>query len=307
MPDTQIRKPALIVHGGAWDMPQAAWHAHRLGCEAALAAGLAVLDQGGSALDSVEAAVRVLEDDPTFDAGRGSFLTSDGTIEMDAGLMDGATLEVGAVGAVGAVRHPITLARRVLESEHCLIVGAGALKFARAHGVETCDSDWLITDKERARWQALQGREVSAAEFFAAPKGTVGAVALDRHGNLAAATSTGGTPGKPPGRIGDSPIPGAGYYAENGLAAASATGWGEAFLRLLVSARACERARSMSAAEACAAAIDGLGRLAARGGLVMVDADGRVGFAFNTTAMAFAYRDDGGTVRSGPGARDQNA
>jgi beta-aspartyl-peptidase (threonine type) len=221
---------------------------------------------------------------------------------MDAGIMDGATLDVGAIAAVRDVRNPITLARRVLESEHCLIVGPGAGQFADRHNVERCDSDWLVTAAERRRWQALHGRQVSAAEFFSAPKGTVGAVALDARGNLAAATSTGGTPGKPPGRVGDSPIPGAGYYAENELAAVSSTGWGEGFLRLLVAARAADCARSLPAPQACAEAIKNLARLKARGGLIMVDGAGRIGFAFNTTAMAYAYRDEFDALHAGPTA-----
>jgi len=291
---------SMIVHGGAWDMPDSVFDAHRKGCEAALDAGLAILDQGGSALDAVETAVRSMEDNPTFDAGRGSFLTSEGIVEMDAGMMDGSTLDVGAVAAVRDIRNPIALARQVLASEHCLIVGAGAQSFAAAHNVETCDAGWLVTASERARWETLQGREVSASAFFAAPKGTVGAVALDASGSLAAATSTGGTPGKPPGRVGDSPIPGAGYYAENGVAAVSTTGWGEGFLRLLVAARSAERARTLPAPEACTESIAALARLNARGGVILVDAAGRLGVAFNTTAMAYAYRDEKGQLHAGP-------
>ena len=188
---------AIGVHGGAFNIPVAEREAHRLGCRAALERGLAVLRGGGSALDAVEAAVRVLEDDGTFDAGRGSFLDEDGNVSLDAGIMDGSTLDTGSVAAAIGVPNAVSLARAVLATEHAVIVGDGARRFAERHGVTVCDPADMVHPRERARWQMLGGgqpRSDWADQMFG---DTVGAVARDATGRIAAATSTGGSPASP--------------------------------------------------------------------------------------------------------------
>jgi beta-aspartyl-peptidase (threonine type) len=290
----------MIVHGGAWAIPAEAQGPHRDGCLAALALGAEVLDRHGSALDAVETAVAHLEDDPTFDAGRGSFLSLDGVVELDASIMSGHDLQAGAVACVTTVRNPVRLARRVLESEHTMLVGRGAEEFAAAAGVEACTQEWLVTDRERERWAELVKRPPTIEEFFDIPRGTVGAVAFDCHGNIAAATSTGGPPVKQPGRVGDSPIIGAGCYASNDSAGVSVTGWGEAFVRLVWSYRATLASLERPAQAACDHALSLLAPLQARGGVIMVDRNGEVGVAFNTPAMAFASRDGNGAIAAGP-------
>src|SRR5580692_9087292 len=206
-----LRQPVLLIHGGAWAMPDDAVAAHERGIANALAAGWAVLSKNGSALDAIEAAISVMEDDDTFDAGRGSFLTRDGRVQLDALMMDGATLRAGAVACVERLKNPIQTARLVLEySPHVYFAGAGAEEFAREHGVDLIDNSELVLDRERLRLQAAQARAqagIPDRTFAGEPPeshDTVGAVAIDAHGNLAAATSTGGTLNKAPGRVGDS-------------------------------------------------------------------------------------------------------
>jgi L-asparaginase / beta-aspartyl-peptidase len=287
---------ALIVHGGAWAIPDDAVEAHRSGVEAALAAGWAVLERGGTALDAVEAAVRLMEDDPTFDAGTGSMLNRDGEVELDAILMRGEDMEAGAVAAVRGIRHPISLARLVLEhSEHVLLVARGANRFAAEHSMAEVDEGDLLVGRERARWEEMRaGKGLPARRFFEGPRGTVGAVARDAAGRLAAGTSTGGTPGKYPGRVGDSPIPGAGCYCDGDAGGASATGYGEAILR----ATLCRDAVRLldEGADPALAARGSIARLEARfqghGGIILIDHDGRVGHAHNTPRMAVACRGD---------------
>lgn len=280
---------AIAVHGGAFAIPPDEHEAHRLGCRRALERGREILLAGGSALDAVEAAVRVLEDDGTFDAGRGSFLDEDGNVSLDAGMMDGATLATGSVAAAIGVRSAVTLARRVLESPHAVIVGEGARRFAEQHGVETCDPADLVHPRERARWEAAGGGQAGpdwAAQMFG---DTVGAVALDAGGNLAAATSTGGSPRKPRGRVGDSPFVGAGLFADNRSAAVSTTGHGELIIPLVWAKAAADLVDAGDAApQAAAAAVALLDRLDAKGGLIVLDRHGNVGVAWNTPAMAFA-------------------
>lgn len=273
------RRPALIVHGGAGADPADALAELQDGVRAAVIAGWAALDGGGGALDAVEAAVRVLEDHPRFNAGRGSVLTSAGTVEMDASIMEGEELRNGAVAAVTAVRNPVTLARRILESgRHTLFVGPGAEARARALGVAACDPAELITDRQRQRLAAVQA-------------GTVGAVALDRHGTLAAATSTGGMAGKLPGRVGDSALIGCGTYASNRAGAVSCTGDGEAIIRVVLAHRALDLlAGADDPSHACRLAVDRLvadGR--GQGGLIMIDPRGRVGWAQSTPCMPVGF------------------
>jgi L-asparaginase / beta-aspartyl-peptidase len=233
VPHRGIRSPVLLVHGGAWDIPPDQLEAHTRGVIRAVETGYALLRQGSSSLDAVEAAVTVLEDDEAFDAGRGSFLTADGRVQLDALLMDGATLRAGAVACVERLKNPIQAARLVLEeSPHVYFVGAGAEEFARQHGLPLIDNAELVLDRERQRLRAAQARAragIPDPTFDGGPPhshDTVGAVALDEAGNLAAATSTGGTLNKTPGRVGDSSVIGCGGYADNRSAAASLTGWG---------------------------------------------------------------------------------
>lgn len=303
---------SLIVHGGAWDIPDGEVAEHQAGCRQALRAGWAVLERGGSALDAVEAAVHVLEDAPIFDAGVGSVLNRDGDVELDAAVMQGDTLRSGAVAAVRRVRHPITLARRVLESQVILLVGQGAERFAESAGVPFCDPSELVVERERARWEQLRaqdgfrtqdafgakpaaGEKRQAAGVTAHPSDTVGCVALDRAGNLAAGTSTGGTANKLPGRVGDSPLIGAGLYADNTTGGCSTTGWGESIMKVLLAKTATDLiGAGHDPAGAARAAIDVLERrVGGLGGCILLDAQGRIGFAFNTPRMAYAYRAEG--------------
>src|SRR5271168_3977761 len=254
------RTPTLLVHGGAWAIPDDMAEAHRLGVSNALAIGYAMLEDGATAVDAVEAAVTILEDDETFDAGRGSFLTRDGHVQLDALLMDGATLRAGGVACVERLRNPIQAARLVLDkSPHIYFVGAGAEDFAQQHGMALIDNSELVLDRERARLGEAQAKakaglpDLTFAGDDKSPEtalelrtgldshDTVGAVALDRHGNIAAATSTGGTLNKAPGRVGDSSLVGCGCYADNRSAAVSTTGWGEPMMKLVLSKWAADR------------------------------------------------------------------
>lgn len=288
---------SLIVHGGAWDIPDNEVEEHRTGCQRALDAGWRVLAQGGAALDAVEAAVRVLEDEPVFDAGVGSVLNQDGIVELDAALMDGQTLRFGAVAAVQRVRYPITLARRVLESHVALLVGQGAERFAEASGIPFCDPTDLVVDRERQRWEQLRNRAEARTQdsFMSYPGDTVGAVALDHTGNLAAATSTGGTPNKLPGRVGDSPLVGCGLYADNQTGGCSSTGWGESIIKVLLAKTATDLiGRGQEPMTAAREAIDILAqRVGGLGGCILLDGQGRPGLAYNTPRMAYAYRVEG--------------
>jgi beta-aspartyl-peptidase (threonine type) len=288
--------PVLLVHGGAWDIPSDEIAAHTRGVTRAAKVGFDLLREGAAALDAVEAAVTVLEDDETFDAGRGSFLTSDGRVQLDALMMDGATLRAGAVACVERLMNPIQAARLVLErSPHVYFVGAGAEEFARQHGLPLVENHELVTDRERERLRAAQARAQAGIEdqtFTGDQHDTVGAVALDLAGNLAAATSTGGTLNKTPGRVGDSSVIGSGGYADNRSAAASLTGWGEPIMKLVLAKWAADRVASGSLPEWVAAeAINSLEtRLKGHGGMILLDAAGRFGIFHNTPRMAWAVR-----------------
>ncbi len=285
---------AFIVHGGAWDIPDEEVPGHLTGCRSAAQIGWSILQQGGSALDAVEAAIRSLEDDPAFDAGKGAWLNSVGDVELDAIIMNGATLDNGAVAAVQHVRNPISLARLVMErTPHSLLAGTGAERFAQAQGISLCDESELLTGHELERWRAIKAqRNFSAVEAFGGlPHGTVGAAARDAHGHIAAGTSTGGTPNKLQGRVGDSPLIGCGCYADDLSAGASATGWGESIMKVVLSKTACDDV--LQGHDAQAAAEKAIGVLAQRaqglGGLIVIDRSGRIGVSFNTPRMARAW------------------
>jgi L-asparaginase / beta-aspartyl-peptidase len=346
-------RPTLLVHGGAWAIPPEMAADHQRGVAHALEVGYKILSEGGTATDAVEAAVTILEDDPTFDAGRGSFLTSEGKVQLDALLMDGATLRAGGVACVEHLRNPIQAARLVLDkSPHIYFVGAGAETFAQSHGIALIDNSELVLDRERIRLKEAQERlaagqpdqtfsgplaqddkspetaaqhraeeqaskvglgfspginefdstwalapEVSSPseepQALADPKfdshDTVGAVALDQYGNLAAGTSTGGTLNKAPGRVGDSSLIGCGCYADNHSAAVSLTGWGEPIMKLVLGKWATDRvSQGVTPELAAQQAISYLfARLGGHGGIILLGPDGQFGIAHNTPGMAW--------------------
>ncbi len=299
-----MKKKAILVHGGAWATPEDEREPHRKGTHLAVQAGWDILFQGGSALDAVTTAVRLMEGDSTFNAGRGAVLNAAGEVELDAAVMEGTNLATGAVAAVQGIEHPIDLARRVMErSPHALIVGPGALSFARTEGLSTCSASALIVDRERERWeqarkeQAGQSNKVLPNCYGSGSGDTVGAVACDQEGRLAAASSTGGALLKLPGRVGDCPLVGCGLYADDRSGAATATGWGEGNIRIVLARRAVELLSSQRAApEAARQAIGMLeARVNGRGGVILVDPEGNLGFAFNTPCMTHAYLTDGMT------------
>jgi L-asparaginase / beta-aspartyl-peptidase len=309
-PNMETKKIGLVIHGGAGTIERGSMTAekereYRAGLERALTAGYEILKRGGSSLDATEAAVRVLEDDPRFNAGRGSVFTSAGTNEMDASIMDGKTLKAGAVGSVKQIKNPIGLARLIMEkSPHVMLDCAGAEAFAKANGIELVDQKYFFTQE---RWDALQ--KVKAAEKHHASgdgksfiitdqdrHGTVGAVALDQGGNLAAATSTGGTTNKMPGRIGDTPVIGAGTYANNQTCAVSCTGDGEYFIRVAAAheVSALMQYRGLTLQEAAQTALDTVKQLGGTGGLIAIDKAGQIALPFNTNGMYRGYVDPKG-------------
>ncbi len=293
--------PTLLIHGGAWAMPDDEVEAHERGIGNALDAGYAVLEAGGRAVEAVEAAVVVMENDEIFDAGRGSFLTNDGRVQLDALLMNGADLRTGGVACVEHLRNPIMAARLVLEkSPHVYFVGTGAERFAVANGMKLCDNMDLVIPREQKRLYAAQEAELAGLKdttfsgeiLLPDPMlshDTVGAVALDVHGNVAAGTSTGGTLNKAPGRVGDSSLIGCGCYADNLSAAVSLTGWGEPIMKLVLGKWAVDRvAAGASPQQAASAAIAYLfDRLGGHGGVILLGPDGEVGMAHNTPRMAW--------------------
>lgn len=288
---------SLVVHGGAWDIPDDMVDLHRDGVHRALKAGWRILSKGGSAVEAVEAAIVIMEDDETFDAGRGSFINQVGEVELDASIMDGRSFKAGAIAAVQNVKNPITLARKIMdESEHVLLVGMGATRFAREHGVKTCGQDDLITDRELERWRETQGRKSfvtkDAFRRKQVPVDTVGAVAFDQSGNIASGTSTGGTPNKHPGRVGDSPLIGCGTYADNAVGGVSTTGWGESMIKVVM-AKSVIEFMERNGGDPEAAVKDGISVLERKaqgyGGLIAINSTGKIGIAYNTPRMARAY------------------
>ena len=305
--DRAHRAPALVVHGGAWDIPDAETDAHLDGLRTAVARGQRVLDRGGSALDAAEAAVVAMEAHPAFDAGRGSVLDRDGAAQLDAGIMCGATLQWGAIAGVRVLDHPIRAARALLDDAGGvafgarLLVGEGAERFAAEIGLPHVAPERLVVDRERDRFFAIRAdptyhpsRGIAGPDAGPdAPRGTVGAVALDAAGRLAAATSTGGMPYARAGRVGDAPLVGSGFYAD-GHAALSATGWGEAIATVQLCARVALRVEAGEVPEAAAraalaamrAAVRWPGAAPATGGVIVLAADGTPGWAFTTPRMA---------------------
>ncbi len=298
--------PSLIVHGGAWDIPDEASDACKSGCHRALSTGWTILSRGGSALDAIEAAITVLEDDPVFDAGYGSHLNLDGRVECDAIVMNGATLRSGATACLQRVKNPIQLARKILETcPHMMLVAEGAERFAVEHGIPLCAPEELISEAEREAWMKCRENKHAAAHHRGHEQGTVGAVAFDRAGNLFAATSTGGTCCKLPGRVGDSPLIGCGCYADSEAGGVSCTGYGEAIMKIVMAKTATDLLRrpapcvdpspfaphNSSAADLAAReTIHLLGkRTHATGGLILLDREGNPSFAFNTPRMACGY------------------
>jgi L-asparaginase / beta-aspartyl-peptidase len=304
-----VNNPVLLIHGGAWAIPDDLVEAHLNGVKNAIAAGWGVLEKGGSGLDAAEQAVVVMEDDEAFDAGRGSFLNREGKVQLDALIMDGATLRAGGVGCVEHIANPIRAARKVLsESPHVYFVAEGAERFAQEHGIPLCPNEDLIIPREIDRLRAFQSNaEAQKEDLFAAhtiSHDTVGAVALDANGNIAAATSTGGTLNKAPGRLGDSSLIGCGCYADNASAAVSTTGWGEPIMKLVLAKWAADRVASGNLPQWVAdEAMNYLkDRVGGHGGIILLDAQGRCGISHNTPRMAWALKTadkfDSGVVRA---------
>ncbi len=305
---------SIAIHGGAGTLDRDAMTperraAYEAALQQALDAGKAVLASGGSAMDAVKAAVVLLEDIPLFNAGRGSVYTWDETIEMDASIMDGRDRSAGAVAGVNTIRNPILLADEVrTQSEHVFLAGEGAEQFAQTRGIETASPDYFATEGRRESLNRLKAEQMSAIEVDY-KFGTVGAVALDQNGDIAAATSTGGMTGKRWGRIGDSPVIGAGTYADNRSCAVSATGWGEYFIRVGVAHEICTRIRlerhgaddasvtpvSADRAQAIADAVMAeVKELGGDGGVILVTSDGQALYSFNTTGMYRGRATSGG-------------
>jgi beta-aspartyl-peptidase (threonine type) len=283
---------AIVIHGGAGNIspqfiPPERAEAISAKLGEVLEKGISILDTGGTSLDAVEAVIRIMEDSPLFNAGKGAVFTHEGKNEMDASIMDGHNLNSGAVAGIGDIKNPITAARIVMEkSAHVLLSGAGASLFVSANGAEVVDSSYFYTEK---RWIQLQQQlKKAGVEKY----GTVGCVALDSHGNLAAGTSTGGMTNKRYGRIGDSPIIGAGNYANNNSCAVSATGHGEFFIRYTVAhdISAMMQYRGLSIQEAASRVIhEKLKDAGGSGGVICVDRFGNISMEFNTTGMLRAY------------------
>jgi L-asparaginase / beta-aspartyl-peptidase len=287
---------------------------HLRGVRSALAAGWGVLERGGPALDAVEEAVVTMEDDDTFDAGRGSFLNREGKVQLDALIMDGASLRAGGVGCVERLRNPVRAARKILsESPHIYFVAEGAERFAAEHGIPLCSNEDLVVPREVERLRAYQrqaagqGTEKDGNELFAPTisHDTVGAVALDGEGNIAAATSTGGTLNKAPGRLGDSSLIGCGCYADNLSAAASTTGWGEPIMKLVLAKWTADRVAAGNLPEwAAQEAMNYLKqRLNGHGGIIVLNAQGQIGIAHNSPRMAWACK----AVKKEDAGIDRNA
>jgi beta-aspartyl-peptidase (threonine type) len=287
-------KPSIIVHGGAWNIPEQLEEPHVNGCEKAAALGYDLLSHGHSAIDAVEEAVASMEDDPTFDAGKGATLNQSGQVELDAIVMNGSNLRSGAVAAIRHVRNPIRIARKIMETTpFSMLAGEGALDFALKNGFDRCCEEDLLVGRELEDYKEflktgiLRTREVFAGE----QRDTVGACALDEEGHLACATSTGGIPRKIAGRVGDSPLVGAGAYADDTIGAASTTGWGEKIMAVLLAKTTIDLLKNTDTTfGACEQAIEILRkRVDGFGGVILLDRTGVVGYSHNTPKMAYAF------------------
>jgi L-asparaginase / beta-aspartyl-peptidase len=288
---------SLIVHGGAWNIPDDLVEAHRNGVKNALARGWEILTSGGTSVDAVEQVIRILEDDDTFDAGLGSHLNATGQVELDASIMNGRTFRCGAVACVHSIRNPISLARKIMEeSEHILLVGNGAERFAMEHGMKLCEVDDLLVEREIERWKQAQGiKDFSTKDAFRSgdrSSDTVGCVAMDKDSTICVGTSTGGTFNKYPGRVGDSPLIGCGSYADNAIGGVSTTGWGEAMIKVVMAKTVIDlmdqhhdsvETAAQAGIELLHKKVDGFG------GVIAMNAKGEFGIAFNTSRMARAY------------------
>ena len=289
--------PSLMAHGGAWQWDDSLDLGKRKSVSAAAEVGHTILRDGGSALDAVEQTVIALENDPLLDAGTGGHLNQDGVVELDALIVDGATLDFGAVAGVSRVRNPVVLARRIMhDTPQCFFVGNGADRMARSLGLDLIDNEDLVTPTRREVYESKQ--TVGACD-------TVGAVAIDHDGNTAAATSTSGTSFKPAGRVGDSPLYGCGGYAENGVGSVGATGLGENIMRAMLSRYTCDQmAAGLSAGEAVEVAMNYVKNRFqnSMSGLIAIDRDGNLGAAHTTPKLVFAWVDRAGNVQSATNA-----
>ena len=297
---------ALAVHGGAWNLPDSEARQHIIGVSRVLRSAWKMLQAGAGSVDVVEQAVCLLEDDPTFNAGKGSHLNRLGLVELDASIMEGDRLDAGAVAAVQGVSNPIALARRVMDkSPHVLVVGTGARCFAEEQEVPLCRARDLLVGRAREIYLRIRSGEDALVDEEFAPgvddhMGTVGAVSRDHDGLIAAATSTGGTRDKLPGRVGDSPLIGAGTYADSRYGGASSTGWGEGIVRVVMAkATVSYLASGQDATGAGRAALAELERIDGRGGLIVVDHSGHAAAVFNTPRMARGVATVEGGLRVG--------
>jgi L-asparaginase / beta-aspartyl-peptidase len=300
-PKTTVKRWALVIHGGAGMLERETItpekdKATREGLSRALAAGSLILKKGGTSLDAVEAAVKVLEDDANFNAGRGAVLTYEGTISLDAAIMDGKTRAAGSIAGTTIAKNPISAARRVMEdSPHVMLSGPGADAFVTEKALETADQAYFETPERREQLEKMKAEKLSWFDVDL-KYGTVGAVAVDQAGHVAAATSTGGLTGKRWGRIGDSPIIGAGTYADDRGCAVSATGAGEYFIREAAAHEICARVRlkGQKAVDAASDVMDEIKALGGEGGVIIITPDGQVGWSFNTPGMYRGARDSTG-------------
>jgi len=303
--DKQEARPeyALVIHGGAGAMDKSRMSqemdkSYREALQTALAAGEAILKEGGDAQDAVIAAIQIMEENPLFNSARGAVITSEGRAELDASFMDGKTLNAGAVAGITNIKSPIAAAKLVMDSSvHVMMAGRGAEKFAMAYGLDTVDNQYFITDKRRQQFERRQAKLKAENDGVNKKYGTVGCAALDKAGNLAAGTSTGGMMYKKFGRVGDSPIIGAGTYADNASCAVSCTGHGEYFIRNVVAYDVAARMTYLGESLQEAAdyiVMDKLAKIKASGGLIAVDREGNIAMPFNSSGMFRAYVKAGG-------------
>jgi L-asparaginase / beta-aspartyl-peptidase len=280
----------IIVHGGASPVPTEEAEAYKRGCLAALEAGWTVLHRGGNACDAVEAAIRVFEADATFNAARGGFLNADGEVQLDAAIMEGRELRFGALAAAQGLRHPSSVARKILDVGPLLLSGEGVTRFGAAHDAELCDPAELITEKGRRKWEQTEQQLREQSNTKPGGSDTVGCVALDANGLIAVGTSTAGEDHNPPGRVGDSALAGCGFYAKNTLGGCAVTGIGEAIIQVVLAKRVVELlADGLHPDDVAQQGIELLdGQVQGEGGCIVLDKDGQFGWAHNSADMPCA-------------------